>query len=277
MPPGFDHAEEDGGRPSGASVAPPFTCRKCNSRGAHKPRTFPRAGRGSAAGTRLAISLNMAFAIEKNLLNRALEGDPASLNALVGSLRPHVEKQLLRYPVADEDRRDLLQATLMQVVRRLGSFRGESSFSTWLFRVTANEALMMMRSQRRHRARLVAGLDFEELGSLPAANDSAAADRCDTRASNHERDELVRSAVAELPEDYRNVVFAHYHLDLGLQEIADKFDLSESAVRSRLHRARSRLRSILGEAPQAAEWDLAPAPQPPASERRRKVSAVAAA
>jgi RNA polymerase sigma-70 factor (ECF subfamily) len=194
----------------------------------------------------------MAFSIEKPLLDRASAGEPAALNTVVTALRPHIEKQLLRYPVAEEDRRDLLQATLMQIVRRLGSFRGESSFSTWLFRVTANEALMMMRSQRRHRARLVEGLDFEELGSLPAANDAANEDRGDTRAAKHERDVRVQNALAELPEDYRNVVVAHYHMDLGLQEIADRFELSESAVRSRLHRARSRLRTILGSKVQDA-------------------------
>src|SRR5579883_2302357 len=158
-------------------VAPPATCRTpvqgADRRAAAKIPRF-RAGMGLAKGSR------MAFAIDRDVLDRAAHGDNASLNSLVASLSPHIEKQLLRYPVAEEDRRDLLQATMMQVVRRLGSFRGDSSFSTWLFRVTANEALMMMRSQRRHRARLVEGLDFDELGSLPAANDAAAAgDRAD--------------------------------------------------------------------------------------------------
>ena len=195
----------------------------------------------------------MTFSVDSALLDRAASGDAASLNTLVAAVRPHIEKQLLRYPVADEDRHDLLQATLMQIVRRVGSFRGDSSFSTWLFRVTANEALMMMRSQRRHRARLVEGLDFEELGTLPAANDGAAHERSDVAAANHERDALVRTALEGLPADYRDVVVAHYHMDLGLQEIADRFSLSESAVRSRLHRARSRLRAILEGTPVARE------------------------
>jgi RNA polymerase sigma-70 factor (ECF subfamily) len=200
----------------------------------------------------------MAFALDRDLLQRVQSGDAPALNALVSELRPHIERQLLRYPVADEDRRDLLQATLMQVVRRIGSFRGESSFSTWLFRVTANEALMMMRSQRRHRARLVEGLDFDELATLPAMNDGqlgafAWGGGGDVGAANSERDARVRNALAELPDDYRDVVVAHYHLDLGLQEIADRFDLSESAVRSRLHRARSRLRAILEGTPVAIE------------------------
>jgi RNA polymerase sigma-70 factor, ECF subfamily len=195
----------------------------------------------------------MGFALDKNLFDRALAGDARALNDLVTQLRPHVERQLLRYPVADEDRRDLLQATLMQVVRRLGSFRGDSSFSTWLFRVTANEALMLMRSQRRHRARLVEGLDLEELGALPAMNDYQAAERADATAASNERDLRVRRALDELPLDYREVVMAHYHMDLGLQEIADRFDLTESAVRSRLHRARTRLRTLLEASPTGVE------------------------
>jgi RNA polymerase sigma-70 factor (ECF subfamily) len=112
---------------------------------------------------------------------------------------------------------------------------------------------MMMRSQRRHRARLVEGLELEDLAMLPAANDAAGADRGDVVSENLERDARVRNALAELPEDYREVVLAHYHLDLGLQEIADRFDLTESAVRSRLHRARTRLRAILEGTPVAAE------------------------
>ncbi len=195
----------------------------------------------------------MAFGLDRNLFDRAVSGERAALNTLVTALSPVVERQLMRYPVADEDRRDLLQATLLQVVRRLGSFRGDSSFSTWLFRVTANEALMLMRSQRRHRARLVEGLDFDELAALPAMNDSLGSERADVGFAAEERDSRVRDAMDALPEDYRKVVFAHYHLDLGLQEIADRFELSESAVRSRLHRARTRLRTILDGTPVAAE------------------------
>jgi len=195
----------------------------------------------------------MGFALDRSLLDRALGGDAAALNSFITDVRPHVERQLMRYPVTEEDRRDLLQATLMQLVRRLGSFRGDSSFSTWLFRVTANEALMLMRSQRRHRTRLVEGMDFDDLAALPASQESDHAEPVDVGVATRERDARVRQAVDELPRDYRDVVLAHYHMDLGLEEIAGRFDLSESAVRSRLHRARTRLRSILESSPVADE------------------------
>jgi RNA polymerase sigma-70 factor, ECF subfamily len=197
----------------------------------------------------------MAFAIEPATLDLAVSGDQAALAQILRMIRPHVERQLLRYPVSDEDRRDLLQATLMQIVRRLGSFRAESSFSTWLFRVTANEALMLMRSRRRQRARIVEGLDWEELAMLPAVNDSTLPDG-EAGAEAKERDARVRDALHALPADYRDVVVAHYHLDLGLQEIADRLAITESAVRSRLHRARTRLRAMLGGS-ELAEYDRA--------------------
>jgi len=181
---------------------------------------------------------------QADLIARAQAGEASALEDLIRSIVPHVERQLVRYPVSDEDRRDLLQTTLLQVVRRLGSFRGDSSFSTWLFRVTANEALMLMRSQRRHRARLVEGLDLEDLSSLSLAR-NAASEPNDVKAARSQRESFVREALAELPDDYRDVVVAHYHEDLGLQEIAAKLRVSESAVRSRLHRARSRLRAVL--------------------------------
>lgn len=185
-----------------------------------------------------------------DLIERVKRDDPGSLDALTRAIRPHVERQLARYPVSDEDRLDLVQSTLLQVIRRIRTFRGDSSFTTWLFRVTANEALMLMRSQRRQRARFIAGLDLEDLSVLPTMRVPAFED---DPASLAEREEFVRIALRELPNDYRDVVVAHYHEDLGLHEIAKKFMVSESAVRSRLHRARLRLRAILDATPRGRE------------------------
>lgn len=184
------------------------------------------------------------------LIEKVKQGDRASLEALTRVIRPHVERQLSRYPVSDEDRLDLVQSTLLQVIRRIRSFRGDSSFTTWLFRVTANEALMLMRSQRRQRARFVGGLDLEDLSMLPTMRAPA---HEDDAASVAEREKFVRLALGELPNDYRDVVMAHYHEDLGLHEIAQKLMVSESAVRSRLHRARVRLRAILNATPYGRE------------------------
>lgn len=180
----------------------------------------------------------MALHIDSTVVARATAGDREALRHIITAASPYVERQLLRYPLSEDDRRDLHQATLMQVLRRLGSFRGASSFSTWLFRVTANEALMLMRSQRRLRARISEGeLDVEE--------HTAPGGEPDVELSSRQTQRRVQNALAELPEDYRDVVLAHYHDELGLQEIAVQLHITESAVRSRLHRARARLRTLL--------------------------------
>ena len=216
----------------------------------------------------------MAYGIDSSLLDRALAGDKPAMGEIVSALAPHVEKQLHRYPVSDEDRADLLQATLVQVVRRLGSFRGDASFSTWLFRVTANEALMMMRSQRRLRARVLFGHDAEELAALSEAWTGARPGN--TLSADEELEEerarnVVRDAVRALPRSDREVVLAHYQDDLGLQEIAERLSLSESAVRSRLHRARAKLRDALGSASGAGAFRAAA--RRPTQDTRARVAA----
>jgi RNA polymerase sigma-70 factor, ECF subfamily len=183
----------------------------------------------------------MALALDTNLVTNALAGDEHAVHEIVTRSSPYIERQLLRYPLTQEDREDLVQTTLMQVIRRLGSFRGDASFSTWLFRVTANEALMMMRSQRRLRAHLVDTGDFE----TAIAERQSEQDEPATRLERHQVQARIESALAALPLDYRNVVVAHYRDELGLQQIAGELRMTESAVRSRLHRARSRLRTLL--------------------------------
>jgi RNA polymerase sigma-70 factor (ECF subfamily) len=184
----------------------------------------------------------MTLVLEPALVASALAGDGEALNEIVTRASPHIERHLLRYPLTPDDRRDLVQTTLMQVLRRLGSFRGDSTFSTWLFRVTANEALMLLRSQRRRHAHVVETTDFE---AALADYESTPDDQPAVRLEWHETRQRVAHALAALPPEYREVVVAHYHDDQGLQQIAQHLDISESAVRSRLHRARARLRTLL--------------------------------
>jgi len=176
-------------------------------------------------------------------VTRAQEGNRQALARLTAFVRPLIERQLQRYPISDEDRRDAAQSAMMQVVRRIGSFRGHASFTTWLFRVTANEALMMMRSHRRHRAHLASDVEIDDLDALGALGSDPETSG-EAPALSQERETSVRDALRQLPSHYRDVVTAHYHDDLGLHEIAAQMQVSESAVRSRLHRARLRLREL---------------------------------
>lgn len=205
------------------------------------PETF--VARSTERPASLPSSDRLQASISPEKVAAAQDGCRDAQSELAEAIRPLIERQLLRYPLTDEDRLDVLQTTQIQIIRRLSSFRGNSSFTTWLFRVTANEALMLMRSQRRLRARITAGVDFDDV-ALPVEAVTAGGDLTSSMLEN-ERDSRVRSAVAQLPEHYQAVVSAHYVDELGLQEIALRLSLTESAVRSRLHRARACLRDLL--------------------------------
>jgi RNA polymerase sigma-70 factor (ECF subfamily) len=174
----------------------------------------------------------------------------SELDALMAWAEPRIRKQLLRYPLSEEDRDDVAQQALLQLARRHGTFRGDSSLSTWLFRLTANEVLMSMRSQRRRRARFAEGITLDDGDVSAKVPLWQVSSDLEGELLASERDLWVRGALQELPVEYQQVMMAHYAEDQGLQEIADNMQLTESAVRSRLHRARLKLRSLLEKSPE---------------------------
>ena len=102
-----------------------------------------------------------------SLVTKAMAGDKQALSTLLQRYRPVVMRHLQRYPVDDADRKDLLQEAMLQVVRKLHTFRGDAQFSTWLYRVTANAALSP--GQARAYQVLVASLGFRTIADYQRA------------------------------------------------------------------------------------------------------------
>ena len=148
----------------------------------------------------------------------------------------------------DADAEDVTQDVLLQVVRKLDTFRGEAALPTWLHRVTVNAALAARRKRaRRDEGRVADPLDgFTEDGKhagyvrpWPRLPDNLALDR--------EQQQLIERAIAGLPEMYRDVFVLADVEQLPNSEIGEMLGLSVPAVKSRLHRARLALREKLGD------------------------------
>lgn len=187
-------------------------------------------------------------ATDSELVSRAQAGEEHALVVLLERYRPVVLRQLQRYPVDDADRSDLVQEALLQVLRKINTFRGDAQFSTWLYRVTANAALMRLRSDRRRRQSSLEdhAVEAEQALSLAVTMPGGAwGDRADRRFERAQQQARLERALDELPGGYREVVIEHYLEGEGLQALADKLGTTESAVRSRLHRARTTLRRAL--------------------------------
>ena len=135
-------------------------------------------------------------------------------------------------PFADLDAEELTQEVFVRVHERLGSFRGEARFSSWLYRLAYNRTI-----ERRRRARLRA-----EHVSCESLEASATSTGPLEAALDRERERVVALLIEGLPDVYRSVVHMHYWMDQSIDEIAETLGVPTGTVKSYLSRARQRLR-----------------------------------
>jgi RNA polymerase sigma-70 factor (ECF subfamily) len=148
--------------------------------------------------------------------------------------------------VGKNEAEDLTQEVFMKINRGLGEFQGQSSISTWIYRIATNAALDRIKSRGFRESRDNVSLravsergDNDDSGVL-VDETSLSAER---EAVRNEMNECIREFVDRLPADYRTVIILSEIKDLKNQEIADILGLSLDAVKIRLHRARARLKA----------------------------------
>ena len=153
----------------------------------------------------------------------------------------HIARRMLGN---DADAEDVTQDVLVQVIRKLDTFRGDSQLSTWLHRVTVNAALAFRqkRANRQKRETADADTDVLEASEGPVTRWNVGPDEPVLAA---EQTAVIEDAIGHLPSPFRDVYVLADVEGLPNQEIADLLGLSVPAVKSRLHRARLRMRDAL--------------------------------
>jgi RNA polymerase sigma-70 factor, ECF subfamily len=151
----------------------------------------------------------------------------------------------------EADAEDVAQDVLLLVVRKLNTFRGDSSFATWIHRVTTNAALLHHRKKALRKERVGAAESCAAHVS-PARREPAAPDE---QAQSREARQLIEEAVARLPQLYREAYVLSEVEELPNAEIGARLGLSLPAVKSRIHRARLLLRRALAPHFEAAEME----------------------
>ena len=171
---------------------------------------------------------------------------PLSAEQVYHHYAPRVYNVARRMLSSDVDAEDVTQDVLLQVVRKLPTFRGESAFPTWLHRVTVNAALShrrkrVVREERRVDDPFGAYLD-EETAQDPGRSWTLGPD---ARILARERRRHIERAIASLPDVYRSVFILADVEGMANADVADATALSLAAVKSRLHRARQLMRGAL--------------------------------
>jgi len=174
---------------------------------------------------------------------------PEAPEMLVDTYGDRVYRLTYRITGSNEDAEEATQDALWTAARKIDSFKGESQFGSWLYRIAANAAYQKLRT-RRAKTREIAiddvlpafdndGLHFEPMDDW--------APRVDDNAVNGELRDVLETAIAELPPDYRTALVMHDVEGMPNPDIAETLGISLPAVKSRVHRSRLFVRKKLAE------------------------------
>ena len=186
---------------------------------------------------------------DRALIDQCLAGDSDAFGSLMQRYQDRLYGTLVHLLGSPQDALDVAQDAFLLAYKNLASFRGDSAFYSWLFRIAHNAAVSF---RRRERSRSGGGpkqsIDHgrDVYGDEPA-DSSPAADPSSEMVTD-ERRRVVQAALAELPEDYRTVLVLKEMDGLRYDEIADMIGCPIGTVRSRIHRARSELKDKLSRA-----------------------------
>lgn len=180
---------------------------------------------------------------EQTWIDAARQGNEDAFEQLVRLYEKRVFALTLRMCKNPEDAAEAAQEAFLSAWQGLRFFRGESSFSTWLYRLASNACVDLLRREGRHRSAAGPSLDDEELNlDVP--------DRTGSPQELAERSELraqVEAGLAALPPDYRQVLILRELHQRTYDEIADILSLDLGTVKSRISRGRRQLRKFLLE------------------------------
>jgi RNA polymerase sigma-70 factor, ECF subfamily len=186
---------------------------------------------------------------EAELVARAKSGERMAFNQLVRLHGKRVYNTVLRILGDQAEAEDVSQEVFLKMYQNIGKFRGDAKLSTWLYRLSINNALNRVRARKRRMYHKTFSLDAAvrtEEGEVPQEHPDT---NPDPRQILESRDtqRLVQEGISKLPDDQRTVIVLRDIQGLTYNEIAGILDCNEGTVKSRLHRARMALKDILKE------------------------------
>lgn len=185
---------------------------------------------------------------DETLAARAAAGDDPAFEVLVIRYQARIYRLAARMIGSDADAPDVVQNAFLQAYRGLASFRGDAKFSTWLYRIATNAALMHRRGRsRRPTESLEEFLPRFDSDGLHCATpeEIQLATHAEERLDRTRLASSARAALERLPDAYRDPFVLRDLQELPTAEVAEVLGLEPATVRQRVHRARLMLRGYL--------------------------------
>ncbi len=192
----------------------------------------------------LETAVNPTEINESELIARIQAGDKSACDECIAVHSPALKRLLLRLLGNEQDAEDVLQETFLNAFRAIDRFEGRSSLSTWLYRIAYNAAMMRLRRPKAPTVSVEETLD-ETPGYIPRQ----LFDWCCLPEESYDSEEVqtqLRQAISTMPESLQMVFILREFDGMSTAETADTLEISPSAAKVRLHRARQYLRDTLG-------------------------------
>jgi RNA polymerase sigma factor (sigma-70 family) len=170
-----------------------------------------------------------------------IEGDSELYSEIIDRYSSKVYSTAYSYTHSQEEAKDLVQEILIKTYNNLKSFKADSKFSTWLYRVAVNTCIDW--SRKRKSKAVMTVMSFEDTDIFEIITTDA--EGPEELLLRQENVEVVRNAVGDLPEIYKTVLILYYFEELQVQEICNILDVPRKTIETRLYRAKKILKSIL--------------------------------
>ena len=190
----------------------------------------------------------LAHLDDKELIRRVLAAGrdrEAAFAALIGRHQDRIFKLLGRFTRDVQETEDLAQEVFVKVFRKLHTFQFDSSFFTWLYRISVNTASDHLTRKRRRPVALSEDVGELDRGDSHPRNPSLPREQPEDALLQHEMAQVTRQILDRLPPKYRTVLLLREYEDLSYTEMATSLNCSIGTIESRLFRARQRFKEAL--------------------------------
>ncbi len=184
--------------------------------------------------------------IVRDWAKAALEGDQYAFGQLVGEYQTAVFNLTYRMLGEPQEAEDAAQEAFLRAYANLSRYDPQRSFKTWLLSIASNHCIDRLRKRR------LTWLSIEEEGMMPHPALVSSEPSPEDAYMDAERSNDMQALLSQIPPDYRAVVVLRYWYDMSYTEIAETLDTTESAIKSRLFRARQALAKAMEPGPVAA-------------------------
>lgn len=194
----------------------------------------------------------LAEASDESLVDRARAKDEAAFEELVSRYEDKLYRLAMRFVRNETDAQEILQDAFLSAWRNLPTFEGRAQFGSWMYRVTVNASLMLLRSRNRHPEVTVDDVEPSVLNDAVAESGQTMrsstdwSQRPDDQLQSEEMRRHIQRSVDALPDGLRTVFLLRDVEELSTEDTAELLELSVPAVKTRLHRARLALREAIG-------------------------------